>query len=72
MEDEVDKYVTYVLEAFAEAKQKTPDAVLMIEERLDFSHLVEQGFGTGDAGVIADGVLEIIDLKYGKGYQGQC
>jgi len=67
MEDEVDKYVTYVLEALAEAKQKTPDAVLMIEERLDFSHLVEQGFGTGDAGVIADGVLEIIDLKYGKG-----
>ena len=67
MEGEVDKYVTYVLEAFAEAKQKTPDAVLMIEERLDFSHLVEQGFGTGDAGVIADGVLEIIDLKYGKG-----
>ena len=67
MEGEVDKYVTYVWEAFAEAKQKTPDAVLMIEERLDFSHLVEQGFGTGDAGVIADGVLEIIDLKYGKG-----
>ncbi len=67
MEGEVDKYVTYVLETFAEAKQKTPDAVLMIEERLDFSHLVEQGFGTGDAGVIADGVLEIIDLKYGKG-----
>lgn len=67
MEGEVDKYVTYVLEAFEVAKQKTPDAVLMIEERLDFSHLVEQGFGTGDAGIIADGILEIIDLKYGKG-----
>lgn len=67
MEGEVDKYVTYVLEAFNVAKQKTPDAVLMIEERLDFSHLVEQGFGTGDSGIIADGVLEIIDLKYGKG-----
>ena len=67
MEGEVDKYVTYVLEAFSEAKQKTPDTVLMIEERLDFSHLVEQGFGTGDAGIIADGVLEIVDLKYGKG-----
>jgi hypothetical protein len=67
MEGEVDKYVTYVLEAFGVAKQKTPDAVLMIEERLDFSHLVEQGFGTGDAGIIADGILEIIDLKYGKG-----
>lgn len=67
MEGEVDKYVTYVLETLAVARQSTSDAVLMIEERLDFSHLVEQGFGTGDAGVIANGVAEIIDLKYGKG-----
>lgn len=67
MDEEVDKYVTYVMEQLSLARQKTPDAVLLIEERLDFSHLVEQGFGTGDANIIADGVLEVIDLKYGKG-----
>jgi len=67
MEGEVDKYINYVIEAFGVARQKTPDAVLLIEERLDFSHLVEYGFGTGDAVIIADGVLEVIDLKYGKG-----
>lgn len=67
MEGEVEKYTSYVKEAFAEAKSRTPDAVLLIEERLDFSHLVENGFGTGDACIIADGVLEVIDLKYGQG-----
>ena len=67
MEGEVDKYVSYVMETFMAAKKQTPDAVLLVEEKLDFSHLVEQGFGTGDACIIADGVLDIIDLKYGKG-----
>lgn len=67
IEEEVEKYVSYVLEAFTEAVHKTADAVFLIEEKLDFSHLVEKGFGTADAGIVADGVLEIIDLKYGKG-----
>lgn len=67
MEPEVEKYVGIVLEAFNAAKQKNEDAVILIEQRLDFSHLVENGFGTGDAVIIADGVLEVIDLKYGKG-----
>lgn len=64
---QVDKYVTYVTEQLAQAKQKTPDAKLMVEERLDFSHIVKNGFGTGDATIVADNEMEVIDLKYGKG-----
>lgn len=67
IETEVEKYTTYVMEAFEAAKTVVPDPVLFIEEKLDFSHIVEKGFGTGDAGIIADGTMEIIDLKYGKG-----
>lgn len=67
IEEQVDKYVNYVLESYVAAKTKTKDAVLFIEKKLDFSHIVEDGFGTGDAGIIADGTMEIIDLKYGKG-----
>jgi len=67
MESEVEKYVTIVMEAFAVAKARTPDAKLLIEERVDFSHLVEKGFGTGDVCIVADGILDVIDLKYGKG-----
>ena len=69
MEVEVAKYTDYVLELFSEAKSRTKDAVILIEERLDFSHLVENGFGTGDANIIADGILDVVDLKFGKGIQ---
>lgn len=69
MEPEVQKYVDYVIETYNVVKQTCPDAILLIEERLDYSHLVEGGFGTGDICIIADGVLYVIDLKYGKGVQ---
>jgi len=67
MEEEVDKYTTYVLEEFNAAKRETPGAVLMVEKRLDYSHIVEGGFGTGDSTIIADRLMHVIDLKYGKG-----
>lgn len=64
---EVGKYTDAVWETFQVARKRTPDAKLLIEEKLDFSHLVERGFGTGDACIIADGTLNVMDLKYGKG-----
>lgn len=67
MEDFVQVHVDYVLEQFAEAKRKTADAILLIEQRVDITHLIEEGFGTCDVIIIADGVLEVIDLKYGLG-----
>lgn len=67
METEVEKYTSAVWETFLASKRETPDAKLLIEKRLDFSHIVEAGFGTGDACIVANKVLKIIDLKYGKG-----
>lgn len=69
MEKYLDVYLDYVTEQYRVALHTTPDAVVLLEERLDFSRWVEQGFGTGDAIVIADGVMEVIDLKYGKGVE---
>jgi hypothetical protein len=60
-------YADYVLEKLNTAKIKCSDAFLVIEQKLDFSEYVPEGFGTGDAVIIADGMMEIIDLKYGKG-----
>jgi hypothetical protein len=67
MEEYVQKHVDYVVEQFTEAKRLTPDAVLLIETKVDITHLIEEGFGTCDVIIIADGVLEVIDLKYGMG-----
>jgi len=61
------QHIDYVLEQFAEAKRKTPDAILLIEQKVDITHLIEEGFGTCDVIIIADGTLEVIDLKYGLG-----
>lgn len=62
-----DSYRDYVIEVFNTAKKVDKTAVLLIEQRLDFSAWVPEGFGTGDAVVIADGTCHVIDFKYGKG-----
>lgn len=67
MIDYVDIYVGTCMEKIAEAKSVSSDAVISLEQRLDFSEWVPEGFGTGDMVIIADGIIEIIDLKYGKG-----
>ncbi len=67
MESAIQDYIELVCERFMEAKSRSSDAVILLEERLDFSEWVPDGFGTGDVVLISDGVMEIIDLKYGKG-----
>lgn len=67
MPDYVQTYVDTCLGRVSEAKATTPDALFKIEQRLDFSEWVPNGFGTGDFVIIADGTMEVCDLKYGKG-----
>jgi hypothetical protein len=67
MENAVQGYVELIEERYMEAKARSSDAVVLFEERLDFTEWVPDGYGTGDVVLIADGVLEVIDLKYGKG-----
>lgn len=67
MEDFTNDYVSYVMEQLNIAKQTCPDTLVMIEQRLDFSQYVPDGFGTGDCLIIADDTLHIIDFKYGLG-----
>ena len=62
-----DGYAAFVWEKLSLAQRVTSDAVLRIEEKIDLTAYVPEGFGTGDAVILADGTMEIIDLKYGKG-----
>lgn len=55
MDDCANGYAAYVLEQVEAAKENCPDPVVLIEQRVDFSRWVEQGFGTADSIVIADG-----------------
>ena len=62
-------YAAYVVELTETAKQTCTDPVVMIEQRVNFSRWVQDGFGTADCIVIADGVMNICDYKHGKGVE---
>ena len=67
MEECTDAYRDYVMEQVAIARQICSDPIILIEQKLDFSCYVPDGFGTGDCIIISDDRLHIIDLKYGMG-----
>lgn len=67
MEGHCEAYRDFVLEQFAEAKAKTPDAMLVVEQLVYLDPYVPNSWGTRDISIIAAGLLHIIDFKYGKG-----
>lgn len=67
MEEYTDAYVQFVMEHYMAAKESCADPLILIEQKLDFSEYVPDGFGTGDCLIVSDGVLHIIDFKYGLG-----
>jgi len=67
MDLNTDNYVQFVLETLAEARQHCADPLINIEQRLDFSCYVPDGFGTGDCIIISDKTMHVIDFKYGQG-----
>ena len=68
MDEYTEDYVSFVLEQFHEMKGDSKEnPLVLIEQRLDFSSYVPDGFGTGDAVLVAPGKLHVIDFKYGQG-----
>ncbi|NEW66069.1 DUF2800 domain-containing protein [Carnobacteriaceae bacterium zg-84] len=67
LDEYTDDYVTYILEQLDIIKQSTKDPIVLIEQRLDFSDYVPEGFGTGDCVIVSDKKIHIIDFKYGRG-----
>ncbi|TGE33351.1 DUF2800 domain-containing protein [Desulfosporosinus sp. Sb-LF] len=64
-----DAYVGFACELISEAYARSSDPVILVEQRVDFSHFVPEGFGTADLMAVSDKKMEILDLKYGKGVQ---
>ena len=66
--DEItDYYLEFIVEAVEELKKNGSNPLVLVEEKLDYSHVVPSGFGTGDCVIIADGVLNVVDFKTGRG-----
>ena len=56
------EYSDYILEHI-----KSPTATVLLEQRVDFSPWVPEGFGTCDCIILQDDTMTVIDYKYGKG-----
>ena len=67
MESCSDDYVQFVMQLLTDMRQTCSDPVILIEQRLDFSEWVPDGFGYGDCILVADGAMHVIDFKYGEG-----
>ena len=67
METCTDDYADFVMEQVTKERRRDPDTQVFIEQRLDFSCYVPEGFGTGDCLIVSRGRIHIIDLKYGQG-----
>ena len=67
MDEMTDLYVEYCLELIERSKENCSDLQILIEQKLDFSDYVPEGFGTGDLVVVGNGTLNVVDLKYGRG-----
>ena len=66
-ESVTDEYVAFCIETIEAVRLSCPDPLIMVEHRLDYSEYVPDGFGTGDLVIVADGVIEVIDFKGGRG-----
>lgn len=57
-----EEYRDYILE-----QRKDTDAVVLLEQRVDFSPWVPDGFGTADCILIQGDTMDVIDYKFGQG-----
>jgi len=62
MIDHAEGYRDYILE-----QVKGPNAVVLLEQKVDFSPWVPEGFGTADCIIIQGNTMDVIDYKYGQG-----
>ena len=60
MEKCTDDYVAFIMEQVELARKSCTDPIVLIEQRLDFSCYVPDGFGTGDCVIISDDRLHIV------------
>lgn len=69
MEQCAEEYKNFCLDASDEIRKICKDPTILIEEKLDFSTYIPNGFGTGDCVIVGDGILHVIDYKHGQGVE---
>ena len=60
-------YLQTINEIVAEVKKTCQNPAIFVEQRVDFSRWVPDGFGTADCIILADGITHVCDYKHGVG-----
>ena len=60
-------YAIYISEIISGEKAEGNIPIILIEQQLDFSKYVPDGFGTGDCVIVSGSTLYVIDYKHGLG-----
>ena len=69
MEACAEDYTGFVMGLAAGMREKSKDTVALVEQRVDFSNYVPEGFGTADVILVSGNSLCIVDYKHGKGIE---
>ena len=67
MDECTNGYVAYVMELVQALKDEGKNPLVLVEQKLDYSKYVEEGYGTGDTVIVANGLIHIVDYKHGRG-----
>ena len=72
-----DVYAEYVIRTIEDMKRTGCEPLVLVEERVDYSHIASSGFGTADMLIIGKdengkGLLHICDFKTGQGVYVDC
>ena len=63
MEEHTTDYASFVMEKLVAIKENCSDPLVLVEQRVDFSRWVPDGFGTADCLIIADKTMHVIVSK---------
>lgn len=64
---DMDFYVQEYVNFIVNLHNQNPDQVVRIEQQFDLKDYIPGGFGTSDYSAVNSEVLDVVDLKYGKG-----
>lgn len=64
---DLEPYISLVIEQVNEARAMHPKAVILIETKLSLEKYISEGFGTCDIIIISGNWLWVTDLKFGRG-----
>lgn len=67
-----DVYAEFVITVIEQMRCNGCEPLVMVEERVDYSHVAPSGFGTADILIVGKGLLHVVDFKTGQGVFVDC